>query len=109
MKKTAGEESALDLRVAHLIRIGGYLDYAILSMWTGHKRADVIMGMVEASVRDAGPGGAKGPDQELLTRLKDLVREAREHFEAGDFSAAMARMRVAEDLTALYTIRLTGE
>jgi len=109
LKKAAGEESALDLRVGHLIRVGGYLDYAILSMWTGHKRADVIMGMVEASVRGAGPGGPDGPDEELLARLRWLVGEAREYFEAGDFPAAMARMRVAEDLTALYAIRLTGE
>lgn len=109
MKKMTGEKATLDLRVGHLMRIGGYLDYAILSMWTGNKRADVIMGMAAASVRETGPGGPEGPDEELLTQLRDLIREAREHFEAGDFPAAMARMRVAEDLTALHAIRLTGE
>jgi len=109
LKETAGEEATLDVRVGHLMRIGGYLDYAILSMWTGNKRADVIMGMAAASVRAPGPGGPEGPDEELLARLRDLIAEAREYFEAGDFSAAMARMRVAEDLTALHVIRLTGE
>ncbi len=109
MKKVAGEEATLDLRVSHLMRIGGYLDYAILSMWTGHQRADVIMGMAEASVRGAGPGGPEGPDEDLLARLRGLIGEAREYYESGDFPAAMARMRVAEDLTALQAIRLTGE
>lgn len=109
MRKTTGEEATLDLRVSHLMRISGYLDYAILSMWAGHKRADAIMGMAAASVRAAGPGGPEGPDEELLARLRDLIAEAREHFEGGDFPAAMARMRVAEDLTALHAIRLTGE
>lgn len=109
MKKMTGEEATLDLRVSHLMRIGGYLDYAILSMWTGHQRADVLMGMAAASVRAPGPGGPEGPDEELLARLRYLIAEAREHYEAGDFPAAMARMRVAEDLTALHAIRLTGE
>ncbi len=109
MKETTAGEAGLDLRVGHLMRIGGYLDYAILSMWTGHGRADVIMGMAEASVRGDGPGGPEGPDRELLARLRVLIGEAREYYEAGDFPAAMARMRVAEDLTALHAIRLTGE
>ena len=104
-----GEKATLDLRVGHLMRIGGYLDYAILSMWTGHQRADVLMGMAVASVRAPGPGGPEGPDEELLARLRYLIAEAREHYEAGDFPAAMARMRVAEDLTSLHAIRLTGE
>ncbi len=109
MKEMAGREAATDLRVGHLMRIGGYLDYAILSMWTAHQRADVIMGMAEASVRGAGPGGPEGPDEDLLARLRSLIGEARKYYEAGDFPAAMARMRVAEDLTALHAIRLTGE
>jgi hypothetical protein len=104
----APEKVALELRVGHLLRIGGYLDYAILSMWTG-RRAQVVMGMAEASVRGTGPGSADGPEEELLVELRDLIREAREHHAAEDLPAAMARMRVAEDLVALRIIRITGE
>ena len=102
------EKVSRELRVGHLLRIGTYLDYAILSMWAG-RRPQVVMGMAEASVRGHGPGGADGPDEEILARLRELIGEAREYHEAGDFPAAMARMRVAEDLVALYTIRLFGE
>ncbi len=102
------EKVSRELRVGHLLRIGTYLDYAILSMWAG-RRPQVVMGMAEASVRGHGPGGADGPDEEILARLRELIGEAREYHEAGDFPAAMARMRVAEDLVALYTIRLSGE
>ena len=102
------EEVSLDLRVGYLMRISGYLDYAILSMWA-QRRAEVVMGMAEASVQGAGPGGAAGPDEELLVKLRELTGEAREYYAAEDFPAAMARMRVAEDLVALYIIRLTRE
>jgi hypothetical protein len=101
-------KAPLQLRVGHLLRISGYLDYAILSMWTG-RRAQVVMGMAEASVRGEGPGGTKGPDEELLARLRALVEEAREYHAVEDFPAAIARMRVAEDLVALHIIRITGE
>jgi hypothetical protein len=101
-------EVPLELRVGHLLRISSYLDYAILSMWT-ERRAQVVMGMAEASVRGAGPGGPEGPDEELLGQLRDLIAEAREYHAADDFPAAMARMRVAEDLVALRVIGLTGE
>ena len=66
----------LELRVGHLLRISGYLDIAILSMWA---------------------------------RLRDLVGEAQEYHAVDDFPAAMARMRVADDLVALHLIRLAGE
>ena len=101
-------EASLQLRVGHLLRIGSYLDYAILSMWM-RRRAEVVMGMAEASVRGAGPGGPDGPDEELLVELRGLIGEAREYYAADNFLAAMARMRVAEDLVALHTIRITGE
>ncbi len=101
-------EVPLDLRVGHLLRISSYLDYAILSMWA-ERRAQVVMGMAEASVRGAGPGGPQGPDEKLLGQLRGLIAEAREYHAADDFPAAMARMRVAEDLVALRVITLTRE
>jgi hypothetical protein len=106
--KPASQESPLSLRVGHLLRINGYLDMAILSMWAVHERVAVTMGMVEASVRGAGPGGEGGPDEEFLAKLRDLIGEAREYYAADDFQAAMARMRVAEDLISLHIIRLAG-
>jgi hypothetical protein len=105
---SAPEKVTRKLRVGHLLRIGSYLDYAILSMWAG-RRPQVVMGMAEASVKGHGPGGEDGPDEEILARLRALIGEAREYHEAGDFPAAMARMRVAEDLLAMYTICLSGE
>jgi hypothetical protein len=101
-------KASRELRAGHFLRIGSYLDYAILSMWAG-RRPQVVMGMAEASVRGYGPGGAGGPDEEILIRLRGLIGEAREYHAAGDFPAAMARMRVAEDLVALYTLRICGE
>lgn len=108
---TAGEpvpeKVPLGLRVAHFLRINSYLDLAIVSMWA-QRRPQVMMGMVEASVRGAGPAGASGSDEELLVELRDLIREAREYHAADDFPAAMARMRVAHDLVGLHVIRLSG-
>ena len=104
----ASEEAALQLRVGHLMRIDGYLDYAILSMWMG-RRAQVVMGMAEASVRGSGPGGADSPDEELLVELRALIGEAREYLASDQFPAAMSGMRVAEDLVSLHIIRITGE
>jgi hypothetical protein len=106
--KTAPEGIPLNLRVGHLLRINGYLDMAILSMWTVHERAAVAMGMVEASLRGAGVGGEGGPDEEFLAKLRNLIGEALEYYAADDFQAAMARLRVAEDLIALRIIRLAG-
>jgi hypothetical protein len=102
------EKVPLALRVGHFLRISSYLDYAMLSMWA-QRRAQVVMGMAEASVRGAGPGGAEGHDEEILARLRELIGEAREYHAADDFQAAMARMRVADDLAALHIIRLCGE
>ncbi|MDQ4063524.1 MAG: asparaginase, partial [Actinomycetota bacterium] len=99
-------KASLQLRVGHLLRIQGYLDYAILSMWT-RMRAEIVMGMAEASVQGEGPGGVGGPDEKLLVELRALIREAREYHASGNFPAAMARMRVAEDLAAVHTIRIT--
>ncbi len=98
----------LELRVGHLLRVSGYLDMAILSMWAD-RRAGIALGMAEASVRGAGPGGPEGPDEELLAKLRSLVGEAREYHAADHFPAAMARMRVADDLVALHVIHLVGE
>ena len=102
------EKVPLKLRVGHFLRINSYLDYAMLSMWA-QRRPQVVMGMAEASVRGEGPGGVEGPDEEVLARLRDLIGEAREYHAADDFPAAMARMRVADDLVALHIIRLCGE
>ena len=104
----APEKVPVGLRVGHLLRINSYLDYAMLSMWA-ERRAQVVMGMAEASVRGEGPGGVGGPDEKLLVELRALIREAREYHASGDFPAAMARMRVAEDLAAVHTIRISGE
>ncbi len=97
------ETASTAIRVGHLLRINSYLDGAILSMWMNSPRAPVVMGMVEASIRHEGPGGK---DEELLKKLRDLVGEAREFHASDDFPPAMARMRVAHDLIALYIIRL---
>ena len=100
---------SVPLRVGHLSRIDTYLDWAILSMWLGTKRAPIVIGMAEASMRGYGPGGPEGPDEELLVRLRALVGEAREHYVGGDFPAAMTRMRVAHDLVSMRVVRLSGE
>ena len=110
MRGADGNGSApLPLRVAHLSRIDTYLDWAILSMWLGTKRAPIVIGMAEASARGHGPGGPDGPDEEILARLRALIGEAREHYVSGDFPAAMTRMRVAHDLVSLRVVRLCGE
>jgi hypothetical protein len=103
------EKVSLKLRVGHLLRINNYLEMAILSMWNLPERAAIVMGMAEASVKGYGPGGERGPDEELISQLRHLIGEAREHYEANDFASAMARMRVAQDLVALHIIHLAGE
>ncbi len=104
----APEKVTLRLRVGHLLGISSYLDIAVLAMWTG-RRAEVLMGMAEASVKGYGPGGERGPDEELLAKLRYLVGEAREYHKGDDFPAAMARMHVAHDLLSLHIVRLAGE
>ena len=94
------------MRTAHLLRINSYMDIAIISMWTVSPRADLLVGMVEASLKGKGPGGE---DEELLVELRGLVREGREYRREGNFPAAMARMRVAHDKIALYIISLAGD
>lgn len=101
--------ASVSLRVAFLSRIDTYLDWATLSMWLGTKRAPIVIGMAQASMRGHGPGGPDGPDEDLLVRIRALVGEAREHYVAGDFPAAMARMRVAHDLVSLHVVHLCGE
>ncbi len=105
----ADEKGRISLRIAHLSRIDTYLDWAILSMWLGTKRAAIVIGMSEASVRGHGPGGPSGPDEGLLVRLRALIGEARDYYVAGDFPAAMSRMRVAHDLVSMRVVRLSGE
>ncbi len=107
-EKATPKEVPLKLRIGHLLRISSYLEVAVGSMWA-ELRPKIAMGMAEASVRGTGPGGENGPDEEFLARLRDLVREAREYYAADDFPAAMARMRVAEDLVALRIIYLVEE
>jgi hypothetical protein len=100
------ERVTIGLRAGHLLRITGYLEIATISMWTGHPRTLVMMGMAEASVRGAGPGGE---DEGLLVRLRALIEEARDYYAGEDFPAAMARMRVAQDLVDLRIVALAGE
>jgi hypothetical protein len=98
------ERTDLPLRTAHLLRIHSYLDIAILGMWTNNPRVDVLIGMAEGSLRGASPANM---DDDLLSQVSGLVSEARGYLSDGEFPAAMGRMRVAQDLLALYLIRLS--
>jgi hypothetical protein len=97
----AGVDAAI--RTAHLVRIDSYMDFAILAMWTASPRVDVMLGMVDASLRGGSPGGK---DDDLLEKLRALVKEGREYLADGDFFVAMGRMRTAHDLLSLHVIRL---
>ena len=97
------ERADLATRTAHLLRIHSYMDIAIISMWTNSPRVDVVLGMVVGSLRGDSPANT---DDELLAQLRGLVGEGRAYLADGDPSAAMGRMRVAQDLMALYLIRL---
>ena len=101
--KAAGDAA---LRTAHLIRVDSYMDIAILAMWTSSPRVDVMLGMLEASLRGQGPGAR---DEDLLEKLRVLVKEGREYLAAGDFFVAMGRMRTAHDLLSMHIIRLSDE
>ena len=101
----AGGRADTALRTAHLLRIDSYIAYATISMWTSNPRVDVMIGMVEASLRGESPGRK---DDELLEKLRALVMEARAYLSEGDFPVAMGRMRVAHDLLSLHIIRLSG-
>ena len=97
------ERSDKPTRTAHLLRIHSYMDIAILGMWTNNPRVDVLLGMAEASLRGDSPANI---DDDLLSQVRELVREGRAYLADGEFPAAMARMRAAQDLLALYLIRL---
>ena len=97
------ERSDLATRTAHLLRVHSYMDIAILGMWTNNPRVDVLLGMAEGSLRGGSPAGM---DDDLLSQVRDLVGEGRGYLSDDEFPAAMARMRVAQDLLALYLIRL---
>lgn len=101
----AGERADAALRTAHLLRIDSYMDIAISAMWTGSPRADTMLGMVEASLRGESPGGE---DDETLEKLRALVKEGREYLAGGEVSAAIGRMRVAQDIVSLDIIRFSG-
>jgi hypothetical protein len=105
LREVRAEKTTVGLRVGHLLRLSSYLEIAVTSMWTGNMRTLVMIGMVEASIRGKGPGGK---DEDLLERLRTLVEEARGYYAGGDFPAAMARMRVAQDLSDLRIVALTG-
>ena len=103
--KEVGEKATVGVRVGHLLRVTGYLEIAIICMWTHNPRTLLTIGMVEASLRGEGPGGK---EEDLLKWLRALVREACDYYAGDDFEAAMARMRVAQDLVDLRIIALAG-
>lgn len=103
---SAAEKPNGRLRAAHLLRIHSYLDIAVISMWTNNPRVDVMLGMVEASLRGKSPGAA---DDAVLEAVRPLVREARAYLADGEFLPAMGRMRVAHDTLALYLIQLSDD
>lgn len=98
--------SGAGLRTGHLLRVNGYIETAILSMWMRSPRADLVLGMAEASIRGKGPDGH---DEDLLGRLRELLDEAIQHYSEDNFPAAMARMRVAHDLTSLQIVEIPDE
>lgn len=99
------EKAAAEVRTGHLLRVGSYMDIAVISMWGGSPRVPVLLGMVAAGLRGEGPGGG---DEDLLARLRPIVEEARGFYDADDFPAAMSRMRVANDLLDLRIVALAG-
>lgn len=101
-----GASADASLRAAHLLRIDGYLDMAMLAMWTATERGPSILGMAGASLRHPGPDDR---DEELLERVRALFAEAREYHDLQDFPAMMCRMRVAGDLLSLRIIEISGE
>ena len=103
MREMSEEKATLELRVGHLLRVSSYLGIAVISMWIESPRTLLMIDMVEASLRGEGPGGK---DEDLLERLRTLVGEARDYYAGDDFPAAMARMRVAQDLLDLRVVVL---
>ena len=82
------------------------MDIAILAMWTMSPRVDVMLGMLEASLRGESPAAR---DEDLLETLRALVGEGRGYLAAGDFFVAMGRMRTAHDLLSMHIVRLADE
>jgi hypothetical protein len=105
VREVGEERTRVGLRVGHLLRVSSYLEIAIISMWTESARTDLMIGMVEASLRGEAPGGKDG---DFLERPRALVGEARDYNASGDFPAAMARMRVAQDMLDLQILVLSG-
>jgi len=103
--KEVGAKATVGSRVGHLLRITGYLEIAIICMWIHNPRTLLTIGMVEASLRGEGPDGK---DEDLLKRLRSLVEEARDYYAGDDFPAAMARMRVAQNLVDLRIVAIGG-
>lgn len=106
LKKIEGEVATRQARVSHLMRVSGNLSITIMALWGNSPRADAMLGMCEASLRWSGPDDR---DDEVLDDLRDLFTEACEYRDAGDFPAAMARLRVAYDMISLATIRAAGQ
>jgi hypothetical protein len=104
VRRVGEERATVAFRIGHLLRITGYLELATVALWTGSPRTQAMIGMAEASVRGEGPGGS---DEELLRRLRALVAEARDYHAGEDFPAAMARVRVAQDLVDLRIVALS--
>ena len=104
MREVGEEQTRVGLRVGHLLRVSSYLEIAIISMWTESARTDLMVGMVEASLRGEAPGGNDG---DFLERIRALIGEARDYQASDDFPAAMARMRVAQDLLDLRILVLS--
>ena len=98
------ERADAALRVSHLLRIDGYLDMAMLAMWTATERGPMILGMADASLRHPGPDAR---DEGLLETVRALFEEAREYHASQDFPAMMCRMRVAGDLLSLRIVELS--
>jgi hypothetical protein len=94
------------VRVAHLLRVGSYLDGAIAALWMPNRRTESLLAMARASLNEKSPGGK---DEEFLEEIRALLEEAVVYRSKGDFPAAMARMRVAQDLISLRIIELCGE
>lgn len=108
IRESAGTERRADpsLRVAHLLRIDGYLDMAMLGMWAATERGASLLGMADASLRHPGPDAR---DEEVLEQVRALFSEARGYHASGDFPAMMCRMRVAGDLLSLRIIEVSGQ
>lgn len=106
MSSVDGRYVSASVRVGHLLRVSSYLDGAISSMWMPNPRSEMLVGMARASLREQSPGAK---DEDFLEGVRNLMEEAITYRAEGDFPAAMARMRVAQDLLALRIIQLAGD